>query len=150
MNIEWDGITVEAPNGVTLVKNGELTDDGSCAYTEGDCWVLAWHVAALMGRAQDICTVGGRDEWVHVVVRVGEDAYLDVDGVWSAAQLSRQWGYAVTPVPEHASNSWGAFGDYLRHHEFIWPSLTSHAGTRCLAEALIETNTVMDAVCTFA
>lgn len=64
-------------------------------YTNGACWSLAWQIYRATPQPHVICTLGdskGWDQdWYHVVVKVGEDKYLDVEGLHSARQLKKRW-----------------------------------------------------------
>ena len=72
---------------VAYWRNGEPTDAGIEAFTEGDCWILAIHLSRLTG--WPVYTV---DHDRHWVVRVpGEDRYLDITGVYTRQRLLRHW-----------------------------------------------------------
>ena len=91
-----------------LWVDGNATYFGVEVYTEGDCWALAWHIARLLepqlGKGR-IVTLGGRTDWWHVAVRVGQDEYLDITGIKSKRELSGAWGKHVIPLePIHESD----------------------------------------------
>lgn len=77
-----------------LWEDGEPTYEAYVAFTEGDCWALAWHVALLTGGRQT--TLGTWPGWQHVVVDLGpglgDERYLDVEGLQSGDQVTDYWG----------------------------------------------------------
>lgn len=103
-------------NGDALWAGGSITDHGLMIYTEGDCWALAWHVARLVepllgpGR---LYTLGRKRDWHHVVVRVGEDLYLDATGLKSQAELEAEWHRDLRPVPTAFEARVGTYQAYL-------------------------------------
>lgn len=83
------------------------TEHGEMVYSEGDCWLLAWHLYRLADRmdfAPEIYTLGARDQWCHVVVKI-EDAYWDIFGPNEADKLERTWFHRLTRVdPKHLTS----------------------------------------------
>lgn len=115
---------------------GEPSAYGVEVYTAGDCWLLAWHVAAVLaeqGRHARIMTLGW-PQWEHVVVRVAPGLYLDATGLASRSDLERSWGRRVRVVPGSHAVSFGAFRwglDAGVVYEF------GHVEARAFAERLV-------------
>jgi hypothetical protein len=66
-----------------------ITEADIRRYTEGQCWVLAWHIKQE-APAQHQVRIMDLDE--HVLVQLGdEDRYLDVNGIQTKDQLRKTW-----------------------------------------------------------
>lgn len=130
---------VHSSDGILWDQDG-LTDAGEMVYTEGDCWALAWAVFSLLeSEGLDdlaIYTLGEQASWWHVVVRVGEDTYLDANGLSSGAEQEAKWGRKLCLVPSSAVASLGAFQDDYLDMELNFN--ITHSITDQVAGLLIE------------
>ena len=104
---------VVAADGNVLWSEGEITAYGEMVYTEGDCWALAYAMSELMlppgPSTLRIYTLGRTTNWWHVVVRVGEDLYLDAYGLSTGAELEEKWGRKLFGVLPCNHESWDGF-----------------------------------------
>lgn len=113
-----------------LWECGEPSDEAVRLFTEGDCWWLSWHVTLLTGRR--IHTLGW---WDHVVVLVGPDAFLDIEGLHTRAELRSRWmGNRVIPLDERHTTSWAAYVDGLGAARAF---RIDHGEVRDVAEGLV-------------
>lgn len=64
-------------------------DEQTCdLYTSGDCYVLAKELFNQdVGQLAAVVVQGRWDCWSHMVVKIGPDSYLDVEGISSAEEL---------------------------------------------------------------
>lgn len=76
-------------------------------YTEGWCWNLAWHLHRLGGFP--LITIGGYTEWGHVVVKIGRNQYLDITGIHTRAELTKEWG-----------DRWKNRGPFSDRSDYVW------------------------------
>lgn len=69
-----------------------LTEDQIDKYTNGDCYVLAKHLADK-GVGELVAVVATDDYalWSHMAVRVSPDSYLDAIGIMSAEELIEEY-----------------------------------------------------------
>ena len=126
-----------------------VTDRDIAYYTNGDCWALAWQLYRLTEKPHVICTLGDKGDWssgdwYHVVVKIGPDKYLDIEGLHTAKQLKKRWmldhaafGFEIQEHPEFKNAT-----KYKRHiggpqhwHELVD---TNYAHTVWIANILIE------------
>lgn len=72
-----------------------ITAEDVRVYTEAQCWVLAWHLAQLLG---DRARIMDFDE--HVLVQLDDaDRYLDVTGIHTKAELCETWEFGCRLRP---------------------------------------------------
>jgi len=72
-------------------RDGAPTQACVSAYTEGDCWILAIHLAR-----QTNWTVYLLEDGEHWLVKNPEkDQYLDVHGLQTRSQVLTRWGAAM-------------------------------------------------------
>lgn len=116
MTMLYTPSVADVSGGVLWDEDG-LTEYGEMVYTEGDCWALAWHAAQLLEDADLqgplLHTVGRKDSWCHVVVKLAEDEYLDANGVHTKHEIESQWGQRVYAVPTTLTTKVGAYQAYL-------------------------------------
>ena len=75
-------------------------DDHTCdRYTNGDCFLLAKKLADL-GFGELVAVVQSDDWelWSHMAVKIGSDAYLDVEGIWSSDDLLDNYTRGRSPM----------------------------------------------------
>lgn len=124
----------------------KATNEDRDHYTNGDCWSLAWQIYRLGKQPHALCTLGDKGDWVHgdwyhVVVKIGEDKYLDIEGPRTAKQLRKRWatpgmGFEITEHPEFKNAT-----QYKRHiGRKSWRNLVddSYAHTVLIAKLLLE------------
>ena len=126
----------------------KVTKEDRDYYTNGACWSLAWQLYRLSPQPHVICTLGDKGDWVrgdwyHVVVKVGPDKYLDIEGLRTARQLKKRWGipgvgFEITEHPE--------FKNATQYKRYVggkaWRELVDeyYAHTVLMAKLLIEEN----------
>ena len=87
-----------------------VSEEDRAYYTNGCCWSLAWQIYRLSSQPHVICTLGDKGDWAHgdwyhVVVKIGDDRYLDIEGIHTKRQLRKRWavtamGFEITEHPE--------------------------------------------------
>lgn len=66
-------------------------------YTLGECWLLAY---ALNQYGLPVYTLGPEPgAWWHVVVQVGADSYLDIEGLTTSDALACEWPDPLSEQP---------------------------------------------------
>lgn len=131
-------LSVTAPAGEALWLGDDLTPYGMETYTEGDCWALAWHVAQLLKPTLGsglLYTLGRKASWRHVVVKVGEDLFLDALGLHTGAEVEAEWGHKLVPVPQAFEKRVGAYQAYL-DTDFVYRS--GHSEANRIAVLLVD------------
>lgn len=100
-------------SGEVLWEKGAPTEMGCHVYTTGDCWALAWAIARriepVLGKGR-IFTLGW---WDHVVVQIGEDLFLDVEGTFTRAGITDRWARRLVPVAAETETSFEHYRDEL-------------------------------------
>lgn len=109
-----------------------LTDYGHEVYSCGDCWALAWHVAAESGGR--LWLLGPLEEWCHVVVEVAPGLFLDHRGLSTATELDGRWEEPLRRLPSAATVSIEAYTDIL-YTGFCYGS--GHAEAHAVAARLL-------------
>jgi hypothetical protein len=77
------------------IDHSTVTDAEKATYANGECGRLARALAEITG--WEVCLVGfytddaGSETYVHVVVRMPDGRYLDVEGVHDAQALFDRW-----------------------------------------------------------
>jgi hypothetical protein len=79
------------------------------AFTDGDCWVLAWEGANLY--ALPIVTVSGNESfWIHAANLLPDGRILDIEGIWEQQEWLDRWHATITEqtklVRELYGESW--------------------------------------------
>lgn len=75
-----------------ITPAGQITSAGLVQYTEGDCWLLAYHLAAQLS-APLVALVNPADQhdWHHVTVDLGRERLLDAFGVRTREETRDYW-----------------------------------------------------------
>lgn len=89
------------------------TDWGIEIFTEAECWVLAYYLHKLGG--WQICILGEHRSWYweHVVVQIGEDAFLDVEGIHTQDELEEQWHQKLVPLEVRTFKTWNTYQAFM-------------------------------------
>jgi len=116
---------------------GRPTEECLMYYTEGDCWVLAWHLQRVLqelGEEAELWTVGPVTSWTHVVVKLADGRYMDINGVHSGKELEADWWGVLTKLPAQLLS----FGGYkkLLDMDFNFPA--GHGEAELVARNLAE------------
>lgn len=98
-------------------------------FTQGDCWLLAWELHKRGGfpifvlydydeavSYMDVNTPKSElafQEWLHVVVKVDNDQYVDIRGVQSRSELESLWDGDLTKMPKKAVRGFKPYADWL-------------------------------------
>jgi hypothetical protein len=127
-----------------------LDDDGGPTptsirlYTQGDCWILAFELGLLLD-APLLALVSENDEheWDHVVVDLGRETVLDVQGRASRDEITRRWTPgARTPLVLRELGRHYSMSDYLHALEGIRSATvvteTERENARIVAEGLVQ------------
>lgn len=123
------------PQGGPFITHTPITAWDRVYYTNGACWSLAWQIYRLTEKPHVICTLGDKGDWAvkdwyHVLVKIGPNKYLDIEGLHTAKQLKERWMLGTT-----------AFGfEIIEHPEFKNATqFKRHIGTDRWRE-LVDTN----------
>lgn len=115
--------------GEPLWEGDDLTEEGHTVYSEGDCWALAWHLAAITGGRLCVLVDGdGPDNWIHVVVETGHGIVIDHSGVDTVERMTERWSAGLLPVPDYAHVDFDAYVRYL-DAGWVFPSRNAEART---------------------
>lgn len=97
-----------------LHPNGELTTNAVLRYTQGDCWILAFELGRILD-APLIALVWPDDplQWDHVVVDLGRETVLDVQGLASRDEILHRWSQPPHEVTLREIGRHHSFTDYL-------------------------------------
>ena len=115
-----------------------LTPLGEFVYTEGDCWAIAWHLTQVLqgrGHRAELYSLGRRDRWVHVVVKLDDELYLDATGLYGGPALEAMWGKALFPVPPRLASK---LGSYQAHLDVDFVHEPGHLEANRVALALLD------------
>lgn len=116
-----------------LWSNDQATEWGVEVFTEGECWTLAYYVHR-MGNWPVYWLEREPYYWEHVVVKVGYNKYLDVNGVQTRLQLLEAWpGLHLRYIGQYSS--WLAYIKILCG-EHIY--LNAHQRSRSMAKRLVK------------
>lgn len=128
-------------DGQPLWEADESSEEAHTIFAEGDCWALAWHVAKLTGG--QIYVVSNRwPGWDHVVVQVGPDAFLDVEGIHTAAKLRKDWGGRVFAIDSDLTATLGAYEEWSGGFIFM----ISHGEVAAFARLLVDQHVDSDSL----
>lgn len=105
-----------------MTKLTVITPEDIKRYTKGQCWVLAWHLNQVLPQSSII------DFNQHVLVKIGDDEYLDVTGVHTKAELAKVWTMTDKMQP---------IAYDLTHHILPDPDENENVQARRVALALI-------------
>lgn len=122
-------------NGPQWYKN-EPTDWGIEVFTSAECWVLAYYLHRIGG--WHVCVLAADDQdwyWEHVVVQIGDDSFLDVEGVHTRAQLEERWGRQLYPLEVRTFKTWNSYQAYM-DGEFEYEQ--APRWSRAMAKRLVE------------
>lgn len=77
-----------------------LMDDYTCdRYTSGDCFLLAKKLSDFgVGQLTAVVAQGDWELWSHMMIKVGPDSYLDIEGIWPAEYIIENHGRGSTPM----------------------------------------------------
>jgi len=92
------------------------------AFTDGDCWVLAWEGANMYDLP--IVTVSGNESfWLHAANLLPDGRILDIEGIWEQQDWLARWHATVTEqtklVREVYGESWMRTWDQERWEAMI-------------------------------
>lgn len=117
-------------------SKGAPTDFGVEVFTEGECWTLAYYLHKIGGWPVHVLHRKGEPRlWEHVVVKIGRNQYLDVNGVQTEKALVQQWRLNVNPLRE-SFTTWLEYWNAIEGcHVYDRP----RERARVMAKRLVET-----------
>ena len=119
-----------------LWSNGAATDWGVEVVTEGECWTLAYYLHRIGGwPVYWLAPPNDRNFWHHVVVKIGYNKYLDVQGVHSLTELGKLWPGLVPVIVGGPFETWSEYEECLQGDHFYQ---RPHERARSMAKRLVE------------
>src|SRR6478609_5507007 len=128
---------------------GRATYYGVQAYTEGDCWILAYALHELT--SLPLALTGTALDWDHVMLALPNGEFLDITGICGKEAMLYNYGSRtndITYVPDTWASSWKAYKNYITdNHNIIqsglWKLHALYPGglrtARAVAKKLIAT-----------